>query len=172
MVPLIKQASVLTTTAYICIDVSNYIVKLTFFFQSPGIFLYTPALLFCESSGAFSTSLKKMNVFKKYVPIIVIDSIFNRNCNFVEVLTHSESPVVLCTGFSEILARLQFSCVLQLENPVNNRLVFFFFSEFSRLSYHRKKGRLHIYPPEFKIYVQKCVYGPEFHVKLPIILAC
>ena len=26
--------------------------------------------------------------------------------------------------------------------------------------------------PEFKIYVQKCVYRPEFHVKVPIILAC
>ena len=38
--------------------------------------------------------------------------------------------------------------------------------------YHQKKCHLHIYPPEFKIYVQKCVYRPEFHVKVPIILAC
>ena len=41
-----------------------------------------------------------------------------------------------------------------------------------RVNSHQKKGHLHIYPPEFKIYVQKCVYRPEFHVKVPIILAC
>ena len=37
---------------------------------------------------------------------------------------------------------------------------------------HQKKGQLHIYPLEFKVYVQKCVYRPEFHEKVPIILAC
>ena len=37
---------------------------------------------------------------------------------------------------------------------------------------HQKKGQLQIYPLEFKVYVKNCVYEPEFHEKVLIILAC
>ena len=42
----------------------------------------------------------------------------------------------------------------------------------ARSPFHQKKGRLHIYLLEFEVYVRKCVYRPEFHKKVPIILAC